>query len=79
MKPVHASAELEGSPGDLVTLLAVGGPALGVRTTGLVYPLDGEDLFPGSTRGVSNELCASSATVSLLQGTLLAVQPFGRV
>lgn len=78
VKPIHASAELEGSPGDLVTLLAVGGPALGVRTTGLVYPLDGEDLFPGSTRGVSNELCASSATVSLLQGTLLAVQPFGR-
>jgi len=77
VKPIRKLAELHGSPGDLVTLLALGGPARGVRTTGLVYPLDGEDLFPGSTRGVSNEMCASSASVSLEEGTLLAVQPFG--
>lgn len=77
VKPIHAFAELYGSPGDLITLLALGGPARGVRTTGLVYPLDGEDLLPGSTRGVSNELCASSASVSLSEGVVLAVQPLG--
>jgi len=77
VRPIHEIAELHGKPGDLVTLLALGGPARGVRTTGLAYPLDGEDLLPGSTRGVSNELCASSATVSLSEGVVLAVQPLG--
>lgn len=75
--PVRGTTELIGAKGDLVTLLAVGGPARGVRTTGLVYPLDGEDLHPGSTRGVSNELAAPLATVSLAAGTLLAIQPYG--
>lgn len=75
--PVRGTTELVGAKGDLVTLLAVGGPARGVRTTGLVYPLDGEDLHPGSTRGVSNELAAPLATVSLAAGTLLAIQPYG--
>jgi thiamine pyrophosphokinase len=41
----------------------------------LRYPLDHEDLLPGSTRGLSNELAEPVATISLEQGTLLAVQP----
>ncbi len=61
--------------GDLVTLLAVGGPAHGVTTDGLRYPLAGETLTPGSTRGVSNELTAPVASVSLTAGVVLAIQP----
>jgi thiamine pyrophosphokinase len=72
---VHPRARLSGKPGDLCSLLAVGGPASGVRTTGLRYPLDGEDLFPGSTRGVSNEFVEPVAQVSVEDGILLAVQP----
>lgn len=75
---VQGAAELVGDAGDLVTLLAVGGAAHGVRTTGLRYPLHGEDLQPGSTRGVSNELLGPRASVTLDRGTLLAVQPFDR-
>ena len=45
---------LEGEPGELVTLVAVNGPAEGVTTEGLAYPLRGETLEPGSSRGVSN-------------------------
>jgi thiamine pyrophosphokinase len=71
--PVHDRATITGSPGDIVTLLAVGGPADGVATTGLRWPLDGERLEPGSTRGVSNEMTAPAATVALSGGTLLAV------
>jgi thiamine pyrophosphokinase len=71
---IRRYARLTGAPGDVCSLLAAGGPALGVRTTGLRYPLDGEDLLPGSTRGLSNELVQAVATVSLQQGTLLAVQ-----
>jgi thiamine pyrophosphokinase len=58
-----------------VTLLAIGGPARGIVTEGLRYPLRDEELAPGTTRGVSNELVGRSATVGLAAGTLLVVQP----
>lgn len=75
VRVVRDRVELTGRPGELVTLLAVGGPACGVRTEGLVYPLHGEPLEPGSTRGVSNELVGSSAKVTIEHGVLLAVLP----
>lgn len=75
---VRDEVTLEGRVGDYVTLLPIGGPAVGVTTSGLVYPLDDEDLAPGTTRGVSNELAARTATVAVRQGVLLAIQPSGR-
>lgn len=72
---VRGEQELHGEAGDLCTLLPLGGPALGVRTEGLRFPLRGETLDPGSTRGVSNELLSSVARVSLLDGVLLAILP----
>ncbi|MGH8936740.1 MAG: thiamine diphosphokinase [Acidimicrobiia bacterium] len=74
---VRRRAEISGRPGDLLTLLAVGGAARRVRTEGLRYPLQDEDLLPGSSRGVSNELTGPLAAVSLESGTLLAVLPGG--
>lgn len=74
---VRDRAELRGSVGELVSLLAVGGAATGVRTEGLLYALHGEQLDAGSTRGVSNVFAAPSAAVSLERGVLLAVQPDG--
>jgi thiamine pyrophosphokinase len=68
------SAEVFGAPGDIVTLLALGdGPAV-VRTSGLRYPLADEALAPGSSRGVSNEIAASPASVSCGSGALLVIQ-----
>ena len=72
---VRARGTLTGQPGDLVTLLPAHGAALGVVTEGLLYPLRDEDLPVGTTRGVSNELAASVASVRLSAGTLLVVQP----
>lgn len=72
---IHREGRLSGAPGDLCSLLAVGGPARSVRTRGLRFPLEGEDLLPGSTRGVSNVFVEPVATVSLEHGALLAVQP----
>ncbi|MET0727722.1 MAG: thiamine diphosphokinase [Acidimicrobiales bacterium] len=72
---VRREAALSGPPGDVVSLLAVHGAARRVTATGLLYPLHGEDLLPGSTRGVSNELVAAPAVVRLDDGVLLAVQP----
>jgi thiamine pyrophosphokinase len=67
---------IEGPPGSLVTLLPVGGSARGIVTEGLRYPLNDEELAPGTSRGVSNELVAAWASVRLAAGTLLVVQPF---
>lgn len=72
---VRDTAELHGTVGSLCTLLAVGGPAEGVTTEALRFPLTDAVLLPGSSWGVSNELLAPTARVSLTRGTLLSVQP----
>ncbi len=72
---VRRHVELTGRTGSLVTLLATEGPARGVTTTGLRYPLHEAVLLPGSTLGVSNELLAPVATVTVADGTVLAIQP----
>jgi thiamine pyrophosphokinase len=72
---VRDQADLHGDPGDYVSLLPVNGPARGITTTGLLYPLADEDLAPGTSRGVSNELLGAAATVTVRGGVLLAVQP----
>jgi thiamine pyrophosphokinase len=72
---IRSAAALRGRPGELVSLLPVHGPALGVRTEGLRYPLRTEDLPVGSSRGVSNELLGPDATITIRSGTLVAVQP----
>lgn len=64
-----------GAPGDFVTILPLHGDASGVRTEGLEYPLRGETLPAGTTRGVSNVLLDCEATVSLEGGTVLVVRP----
>lgn len=70
---VRADADVIGHPGDTVSLLAVNGRAYGVTTVGLRYPLHDEDLFAGSTRGVSNVLEGERARVRLRDGALLVV------
>jgi len=64
---------LTGALGDVVSLIAVGGPAAGVTTEGLRWPLDNETLAPGSTRGISNELIADASTVTVSSGMLLVI------
>jgi thiamine pyrophosphokinase len=72
---VRDERELRGTPGEVVTLLAVGGPAESVTTEGLAYSLAGETLEPGSSRGVSNMFASDEARVSVARGVLLAVRP----
>ena len=72
---VRSARALVGEAGELVSLLAVNGPAEGVTTDGLVYPLRGETLEPGSTRGVSNVFATESARVEVGRGVVLAIRP----
>ena len=69
------AVNVHGRPGELVTLLAIGGEASGVTTTGLTYPLRNESLSPFSTRGVSNVLSGTAAAISVAAGCLAIVRP----
>ena len=74
---VRGERRLSGTPGEVVTLVPLGGPAAGITTTGLEYPLAAETLAPGSTRGVSNVFAGTDAHVRVTEGVLLAIRPDG--
>jgi thiamine pyrophosphokinase len=63
--------ELEGAPGDWVTLEPLSDVARGVSTDGLRFPLRHDALIRGSTRGVSNELTERRGSVEVGDGLLL--------
>jgi thiamine pyrophosphokinase len=74
---VRGERTLRGAPGELLTLVPLGGAADGVTTDGLEYPLRGETLAPGTTRGVTNVFLETEAHVTLERGVLLAIRPQG--
>jgi thiamine pyrophosphokinase len=72
---VRGRRVLTGVPGETISLFALHGAATGVTTRGLVYPLHGETLVPGSSRGCSNAFAEREASVEVASGVLLAVRP----
>ena len=66
-------AEIVGQPGDVVSLIPLGGDAEGIVTEGLLYPLRDEPLLSGPARGVSNVMDGPKARVTLRSGALLIV------
>ena len=80
---IHACQDvaLTGAAGAILSLLALGGPATGITTSGVRWALSDETLEPGSTRGISNEIVSSPVRVRLEGGSLLAVgtRPLDRV
>jgi thiamine pyrophosphokinase len=76
---LHGPGELRlaAAPGTLLSLVPAG-DAAGVRTEGLRYPLRGEPLPAGTTRGVSNVVDRTGeVVVGLGAGVLLVVLPGG--
>jgi len=65
--------QLEGTAGDIVSIVPVGGPASAVTTTGLRWALASDDLPSGSTRGISNEMTTVAATVRIAEGVALVI------
>ena len=53
-------------------MIPTGGDAE-ISTAGLRWPLEGALLSQGTTRGVSNEMTGTTATVSVTAGTALVV------
>ncbi|OGO18751.1 MAG: thiamine diphosphokinase, partial [Chloroflexi bacterium RBG_16_48_8] len=70
--------EVQGQVGDTLSLIPLKGEAKGVTTRNLAYPLNDEMLPAGPSRGLSNVLTSSTASVRLREGFLLAVHTPGR-
>ncbi|GAP13815.1 thiamine diphosphokinase [Longilinea arvoryzae] len=70
---IREQTELRGRAGEIVSLLPLNGPAVGVKTRDLRFPLNDETLYPDKTRGISNEMTGESAGVSLRSGLLLCI------
>ncbi len=69
----RSRSEIEGGPGEVVSLIAWGAPVEGVSTEGLKWPLRSEMLYPEKTRGISNEMLKPVAEVSVRAGLLLII------
>lgn len=66
--------ELGGRIGDLVSLFPFAGDATGLLTAGLRYPLRGESLASGPSRGLSNVREAADAWLVVGSGRVLVVE-----
>jgi thiamine pyrophosphokinase len=69
----HGLAEWRGTAGDIVSLIPWGVPVQGVRTNGLRWSLRDETLYPHKTRGISNEMSGTTASVQIKSGLLLII------
>jgi thiamine pyrophosphokinase len=70
---IRESAVIQGEIGQRVSLLPLNGPAEGIYTQGLHYPLINETLYPVKTRGLSNRMVSPTVTISLQSGLLLCI------
>ncbi len=70
---VRDKALVHGRPGDTLSLIPLGGDALGVMIEGVAWPLRGETLRFGPARGVSNILVGEQARVGVQKGMVLCV------
>ena len=68
--PTREERTVEGQPGDIVSIVPVGGAAT-ITTTGLRWGLMKETLEFGSSRGVSNEMTGTTATVQVHSGVVM--------
>jgi thiamine pyrophosphokinase len=70
---IRDQAQITGQPGDTVSILPIGGDAIGVSNTGLEWPLHDETLPLGSTRGISNILREKQASINIRAGLLFCI------
>lgn len=70
---ISDSVEIMAREGYNLTLLPVTEKVEGITTEGLYYPLRGETIEMGSSRGVSNQFVADKAQVSITSGILAVI------
>jgi len=72
---VREHAAIAGPVGAVVSLFAAHGPARGVTTTDLRYPLYDAVLEPDSTLGISNVIAGPDPAVRVGEGVVLVIRP----
>lgn len=70
---VTGGTEIFGAPGDIVSLVPLGGDVIVKTAVGFQWELQDERLAFGPARGVSNVMTAKKAIVTLDQGQLLCI------
>jgi thiamine pyrophosphokinase len=60
-------------PGSIVSAIPLSATVTGITYTGLQYPLENATLALGSTRGISNAVATSPATIAIDGGILLVI------
>lgn len=68
--------QLEGLVGDRVSLIPISEIVSGIKTTGLMYPLENEDLLRWKSRGISNQMLDRIGLIEFESGVLLCVHTF---
>lgn len=69
--PRGATLEVEGNPGEFLSLIPVSGRVEGVTLKGLEYPLENHTMEFGSSLGISNRFAGKTAVISLTTGCLI--------
>jgi thiamine pyrophosphokinase len=70
---IRTAAVIQGTVGDVVSLLPLTQTVNGITTIGLEYPLTDATLYMEQSRGVSNVLTEPEARVTIADGLLLVI------
>ncbi|MBD3307374.1 thiamine diphosphokinase [candidate division KSB3 bacterium] len=70
---IRDEATIQGTPGDTVSIVPIGGDAVGVSNAGLEWPLNDAVLPLGTTHGLSNVMRGEQATIRVREGMLLCI------
>ena len=70
---IKGQAQISGQPGDIVSLIPLDGQVEGVTICGMEYPLSNATLYREHSRGISNVMNSTMASVTLSKGYLLCV------
>ncbi|HSM25649.1 MAG TPA: thiamine diphosphokinase [Anaerolineaceae bacterium] len=68
--------QINGNPGDLVSLIPISEKVTGINTKGLEFSLKNEELIRWTSRGISNVMVNDLAQVKYESGSLLCVHIF---
>jgi len=69
----HQKINLEGEPGNGVSIIPLAGSVTGVTLRGFEFALDKETLPVGTTRGISNVFKENNAEIEIEKGYLLVI------
>ena len=71
LRRVGSRIRFRARTGQKISLCPLDGPANRITTSGLKWPLQGEDLVPGERNGISNEVAANPVEIEVGSGELL--------